>query len=509
MLKIENTAAKSPRLAFQLFDILDQHEIDYCHWKSNELLAEGLIGKTDLDLLVERGSFQSMVALLLNCGFKQATVRWGPGTPGLLHFYAFDNDAEDFIHVHLHSHLPTGAGAVETHLLPCEAMLLKGCSRIGQVRVPSREAEAAVGLLRKFIKNGSLLHMLLRGRRHGRNERDELLFSPEEEAAAAAYQALDDCFRAIGRDLFMDCYRAFVEDAPAGRQWWLGLRVRRCLAGYRRQTAGGWLGAYAGLVAAKLRRVARGNIKNKVLDSGGAVIAFIGGDATGKSTLVSESSQWLGSTFAVRTLHVGKPPCTCLTWPLFLLLPAARRLVPGQRHAAQQALGVRPHNAKRQESPPPPRSWLYAIRAVALAWDRSCLLRKAQRAAAAGEIVICDRYPSDLSGATDGPRLQVRAGQHSWRGRLFNWLARCEQRIYEQNPSPDLALRLQVSIETAKRRNRERTKSDRHSDEDLECRHQPCRAWRKTGTKVVHDIDTEQSLADTTLSVKQAIWESL
>ncbi len=54
-----------------------------------------------------------------------------------------------------------------------------------------------------------------------------------------------------------------------------------------------------------------------------------------------------------------------------------------------------------------------------------------------------------------------------------------------------------------------RAKSDKHSDEDLEIRHLQVRAWKKTGTKVVHDIDTEASLEQTILSVKESIWESL
>ncbi len=38
MLKIEPQQMTSVGLASQLFDVLNQHEIVYCHWKSNELL---------------------------------------------------------------------------------------------------------------------------------------------------------------------------------------------------------------------------------------------------------------------------------------------------------------------------------------------------------------------------------------------------------------------------------------------------------------------------------------
>ena len=68
---------------------------------------------------------------------------------------------------------------------------------------------------------------------------------------------------------------------------------------------------------------------------------------------------------------------------------------------------------------------------------------------------------------------------------------------------------MHVSIATAKQRNQSRSKSDKHSDEDLEIRHKQVAAWKKTGAKVVRDIDTEASLEATILSVKEAIWESL
>jgi thymidylate kinase len=289
----------------------------------------------------------------------------------------------------------------------------------------------------------------------------------------------------------------------------LGLQVRRRLRGYARHTFAGRIKAYCGSILATIRRKARGGVKNKVLQSGGAVIAFLGGDATGKSTLVTESARWLGGTFTVQTLHLGKPPHTWVTLPLRIVLPIARRLFPSQRHEARQSVQSTATSFNCVCTPASTSSLIYAVRALGLAWDRSRLVRKAHRAAAAGEIVICDRYPSGEWGTMDGPRLQVHTDNRTWRTRMVNWIASCEQRLYRENPAPDIALRLRVSIETAKRRNRERPMADRHSDESVEVRHEPNRAWKKTGTKIVHDVDTEMSLAETVLLVKKTIWESL
>lgn len=505
MLKIDTTPLTGEGLATRLFDVLNQREIVYCHWKSNELLPQGMTGETDLDVLVDRASFTPTIAILLNLGFKQGEVRWGPRTPGVLHFYAFDPLAADLIHVHLYCHLLTGESLIKTHVLPCDAVLLNGCERIGNVQIPAPEAEAALCVLRSCIKNGSLLHTFLHGSGRSADEPNEFWFAEAGITAEAAFQALQPHYDAVDQRLFIECFEALAEDQSALRKWMLGLKMRRCLRGCARHTSRGRLAAYAGLVFTKLRRIIRGKIKNKVPTSGGAVIAFIGGDATGKSTLVGETTKWLGGTFGVRTAHVGKPRSTWLTAPLGILLPLARGVFPSQRHQSQQAAAA---TKKSSDGQPSKRSasLLYALRAVSLAWDRSQLLRKVHRHAAAGEIVICDRYPADVAGGTDGPRLRIQEGKQ---GRLVNFLARVEQRLYTRNAPPDIAVRLHVSIATAKQRNQARSKSDKHSDEDLEIRHQQVAAWKKTGTKVVRDIDTEASLEATILSVKEAIWESL
>ncbi|MGH7599237.1 MAG: hypothetical protein ACREOI_23005, partial [bacterium] len=150
-----------------------------------------------------------------------------------------------------------------------------------------------------------------------------------------------------------------------------------------------------------------------------------------------------------------------------------------------------------------------AIRAVTLAWERCNLTIKARRWAANGEIVICDRYPSEAIGAMDSPRLRAQPTQGGTKTALYNWLVRIEQRLYRQIPPPDIVLRLGASLETVKQRSRERLKSTKEADGYLEDRHRQSRDWHKAGTKYLYDIDTGRSLAETILDIKKTIWEAL
>jgi deoxyadenosine/deoxycytidine kinase len=114
-----------------------------------------------------------------------------------------------------------------------------------------------------------------------------------------------------------------------------------------------------------------------------------------------------------------------------------------------------------------------------------------------------------MIGAMDSPRLREQSTAGGAKATVYNWLARVEQRLYEQIPPPDIVLQLSVSLETMKQRNRERLKSAKEADDYLEARHRQSREWHKTGTTYLYDIDTERSLAETILHVKKAIWESL
>ena len=109
----------------------------------------------------------------------------------------------------------------------------------------------------------------------------------------------------------------------------------------------------------------------------------------------------------------------------------------------------------------------------------------------------------------DSPRLRENPSKSGVTSTIYNWLARLEIWLYKQISPPDIVLRLKVSIETAKKRNRERIKAGKETDTYVESRHRQNQEWYNSETKYIYDIDTEQPLAETILGVKKAIWESL
>lgn len=61
--------------------------------------------------------------------------------------------------------------------------------------------------------------------------------------------------------------------------------------------------------------------------------------------------------------------------------------------------------------------------AITLAWNQHRLLIKARRLTANGEIIICDRYSSDIVGAIESPRIVEQSAKGGMIAIFDNWLA--------------------------------------------------------------------------------------
>lgn len=490
-----------------LLNTLNSEEINYCHWKSNIDLARATSGELDLDLLIARGSFQKAITILSRLGFKTALVRWGTNTPGISHFYGYDPKTERFVHVHLFSRVLTGESLLKSHLFPFESMLLQNAGYVGPMRVTSKSAELVLYTIRMFIKYGSVLDLVYL-LKNSEKIKSEVRWLKDGYDLTEALSLLKQYCPLIDESLFVKCIDTLEGEVSLIQRIRLARKVRGRIRNYSKHTFLEWVSALTRLVFTQVQRIIGSRKKNKVLQAGGAVIAIVGADATGKSTLVSETGRWLGEVFTVRIVHAGKPPTSWATAPVNLLLYLFRRFLPKLRSTRVEKR-FSPENGDFPLEEKGIASLLSAIRAITLAWDRRNLLLKSWRAVANGEIVICDRYPSEITSAMDSPRLQEKTERGGWLASFYNAAATLERHFYTQIPSPDIVVRLHVSVETAKQRNRLRNKPGEETDTYIESRHHQTREWHRTGTRSVFDVDTEQPLAETLLNIKEILWRAL
>jgi thymidylate kinase len=239
-----------------------------------------------------------------------------------------------------------------------------------------------------------------------------------------------------------------------------------------------------------------------ILQSGGAVIAFVGPEATGKSTLLAATRRWLGEHFVIEQIHAGKPKSTPLTVLPNLFLPLLRNALPTYRPSN---IDTRQASAEPSQKSPEVYPLISAIRSVFLAYDRRALLSRAFARAANGSIVLCDRYPSMSDGAPDGPQLQQFAIDPK-RYPIQYWLAHTEKHLYQEIPSPDVVISLCVPIEVALLRNKSRGKEE--PEDYVRLRHAQS-SNLDFGPVQLYRINTDRPLAETVLEVKNTIWNAL
>jgi thymidylate kinase len=479
---------------------LDRGGIAYCHWKSNFALAEAVEGRTDVDLLVRRSDAGAFRAALMALCFRPAINTNGKPFPSVEHYYAVDEEIGTLMHVHAYFRVITGESLAKNYHLPLEEMLLRNTRKVDSIRLPAKGAELIVFTLRMMLKHTSLVELALLAR-DWRRVREEARWLTEPDAIDESLSLLDHWLPSVGPSLFTACTEALATPASFLQRVRLGRRVRASLRIYTRNSSfrARLQGARKFMVMLS-RRLRRGK-RAMVPLSGGAVIGFVGPEASGKSTLLSEMRAWLGEHFAVDRIHAGKPPSTAISAIPNLLLPVLRSLLPGSR-SNRVEMDYAPNNPKEDRRTYP---LVFGVRSVLLAYDRRALLARAFGRAANGEIVLCDRYPSLMSGAPDSPQLPRLTDQRSGFS-VRRFLARLEERLYREIPPPDLIIYLYVPLEVAVSRNKTRSK---YEPEDYVRHRHAQTANLAFGETPIYRVDTDRPVAETLQEVKKAIWNSL
>ena len=484
-----------------LFEELNHRGIRYCHWKSNSALAETLSGQTDVDLLIYRQHALSFRGLLAELSFRPAISTDSKPFPSVEHYYALDGDNGDLVHVHAYYRVITGESLTKNYRLPLEDMLLENTRHVGIVQVPKKEAELVIFTLRMMLKHTSLTELVLLCR-YWEQAQEEVDWLTEADTLDKALDLVNSWIPPLNANFFLICVAALKSPASLWQRVFLGHRLRSRLRIYARHSAiyvrliG--LQKFMIMVLRRLRKSQRGMIPL----SGGALIAFVGAEATGKSSLLFTISHWLGEHFDVEKNHIGKPAPTALSAIPNLLLPVLRFILPNYRSTRiQTKYASNCLSEKAKKSFP----LIFGIRSVLLAYDRRSLLTRTFGKAANGTILLCDRYPSVVSGALDSPQLSHLLGSSS-RYSIRRRLANLETRLYREIPTPDLVLYLNAPLEVTVSRNANRKKKE---PEDYVRKRHLQSSNLNFGRALVHRINTDQPFEKTVYEVKKAIWNAL
>jgi len=486
-------------LVIELLTAFNGCAISYCYWKSSRRIQAAISGESDVDLLIAREHQHDARRILLECGLKPFPAVASREHPAIASFLGYDEPSGTIIHVHAHFRLVTGGKLLNEYRLPWEEILLDAATAAPglPLRVLDPASEALLLVVRGCLELQRTDLVILRHWRATieKFERDREELARRVDRAAVRSRAAE----ALGEGMAEAVAEAVFAAVPLHRQRRLRRRMRRALAERRAYSA----------PEAFLRNLARGlawvtgGANSRVLHlprpwsrraaGGGCLVAILGVDGSGKSTVVRSLRSWLSAELDVMPLYFGtgdgRPSLVLL--PFKLLVPLIRRMFPIKPKGAS-------HGRISDRPPGPVYSVLMSIWAALVSLEKGSKLRAAWRAVARGMVVVTDRYPQGENiHYNDGPQLH----RSRWSP---DWLRRYEARAYALagRMPPDLVIKLDVEPETAARRETDM------SPAVIAERIAAVRQLAFPGARVVL-VNAEQPLAEVLRAVRREVWRML
>lgn len=483
------------RLADDLFKAFEECNVEYVHWKSNAFLHQAISSAEDLDVLVNKRKYCKVVEVLGRLGFKRAEALSSSLHPGTEHYYGFDRDSGRLVHFHCYFSIISGDSLVKNFRMPIESMLLENSRKHLDISIPQAESEYISLILRCALKQSTIVERILFKRDINRI-RDEYLWLEKDIELTRVEEILTQYLPFITLEDIKTASKVITNDLSTWHKYQIYRAISDKMSSFKRYNSI-LFSTHSYRLTFKL--VYNRLVKQKgamKLNSGGAMIALVGPQATGKSTISAFITKWLGNEFSVRVVHTGKPPSTLLTYLPNKALPFARKMFPNKRSSYIETKG------NKKDS----YSLIHIFRILCLAYDRKSLLLKLHRKVAEGTIVFTDRYPTSIPGAIDS-RHFTNDEISNQKSVLKKYLMQLETKIYSQIPEPDCAIQLTVPVEVAIERDLKRDKPGAKDPEYVRRRHAMAVKPRFKCDTIT--VSTLQDFADTEKKIKDYVWSRI
>ena len=475
------------QISKRLIENLNQENIKYCHWKSNILLYDALDGYDDLDLLISRDDIYRFETIIYKLGFKEAS-NTNISFNGIKHFYGYDIDSGEILHLHTYYQIKTGASWTKSIHFDFENYILDNLTlHESGMLIPKKHIELVLFIFRIMLKYSKINEFILINRENERTL-NEIIYLQNGANRDKVDEFLERYFSNITPKEFYS-YIDTIRDGSKLQKYLAGKRVQKRLKRYRYMSS--FQESYRNIYQLFYRSFNKLFFKEKKkINSSGILIVIAGLDATGKTTVTEDLKKWLGKNFTVTLAHFGKPKSTPITYPFNLLIKLLR----------QKTENVTLKSSIQRDRPKP---FIYLVRQVILAYDRYSLIKKCWSRVSQGEIVILDRYKSEDYGVMDSKRLNTI----HYSGIKLK-LAEFENHLYDTMPTPDVLFYLTVPVEVAVERNQNRIKEGKESEEFIRIRHKQNRNLNYNSHHI-YIIDTNQSYESEIRDIKSKIWEIL
>ena len=478
------------RITRELFDKWNESGICYCHWKSNEHLYEGLIGKTDLDVLVKASEREKAEKILSSLNYVNMKSQYGSRYQDVTDWIGCDIDTGNLIHIHLHFKLLTGHKGLKEYDLPFETEVLntRVFNKAYSVYTTDPNYEIIL-LMTRIVLKASFKRIVL-----SKTGRFSLSDSDKREIAYLIDNIDESRFDLLCRQFFSEDaidFKNVVLTPNYDSQWFSKMsHMIKSHIPYRNRYGAFsivyrpymLLSIYA---RSALRKYLQACIITKKVPNKGMVVAFIGQDGAGKSTVSDNIKKWLTWKIDAQKFYLGS----------------------GDHYTSlQKILRKRMHGRNKIVS---------AFKNLLTVSDLKKISRvglqkitKARKYADNGGIAIFDRYPQkQYPGINDGPKIRDRAESLKLPVSIKKILMRSaakEEAYITQSVSiePDLVIKMILEPEESIRR------KPQERIEDVRKKHEVIKNLEFTKAEVITvraDMDFDEEIR----LIRATIWNHL
>lgn len=368
----------------EIFSELLKKEVDYCHWKSNEHLKEGLDGKTDLDILVAEKHIGKFQNTLITCRCIKVRPQVGSRYPKVEEWVGFDSETGRLIHLHVHFRVVTGTKHLKEYIIPWHDLALqtKVLDETEEVYVMEPNLELIVLYLRIVLKQ------LREWDRFeiSRDYQKEILWLRQRVNPQSVAKLIDMVWKDGKEEFLQILLHEKIEKRDFEK---LKILIENQIKPVRRgklfqnieiQKIRQWTVRSKYMLEQTWEIVPFTSLKT--LYGRGLVIAFIGCDGSGKSSITKEINNWLRWKLDSQNFYFGMGDR--YKKPLVFKLSQNRLLPEGVCKFCSLLFyyGI-------------------SLRGKYMRKLMDCYVNK-------GGIAICDRYPqTQFKGIYDGPKIQA------------------------------------------------------------------------------------------------------